>query len=107
MGDSSAAISHSESGVLIAIEVQPGARHEGLIGFNEWRQRLQIAVRAPPQDGKANSSILDLFSELLELPVSRMKISSGHTSRKKIIMISESSLEEIVERINELLHEVS
>jgi uncharacterized protein (TIGR00251 family) len=52
MEDCSAAISLSESGVLIAIEVQPGARHEGLVGFNEWRQRLQIAVRAPPQERK-------------------------------------------------------
>ena len=60
MADASIALSSGQGMVELDIEVQPGAKREGITGLNEWRNRLQVAVRALPQDGEANDAVLDL-----------------------------------------------
>jgi uncharacterized protein (TIGR00251 family) len=35
--------------VLVEIEVQPASSRQGVVGFNEWRSRLQVAVKAEAQ----------------------------------------------------------
>lgn len=47
----------------------------------------EIAVKEPPSDGRANKAIIDALAEYLEIPRSRVKIISGHTSRQKILEV--------------------
>ena len=49
----------------MAIEVQPGAQTDRLIGVNPWRSRLGVAVRAQAQKGQANEA-LEAGEELLD-----------------------------------------
>ncbi|MDP6010973.1 MAG: DUF167 domain-containing protein [Candidatus Poseidoniaceae archaeon] len=103
MADASIALTSCEGMVKLNIEVQPGAKREGITGLNEWRNRLQVAVRALPQSGEANDAVLDLLSEYLDLPLSSLKLINGHTSRRKTISIIGSGLEEIHQRLTEIL----
>jgi len=103
MADVSIALSSSQGMVKLEIEVQPGAKREGITGLNEWRSRLQVAVRALPRDGEANDAILDLLSENLDIPVSSLELTNGHTSRRKTISITGRGLEEIHQRLTEIL----
>ena len=103
MADASIALSSSEGIVKLDIEVQPGAKREGITGLNEWRNRLQVAVRALPKGGEANEAVLDLLSDNLNLPVSSLELTSGQTSRRKTISISGCGLEEIHQRLAEIL----
>lgn len=48
---------------------------------------FEVAVKEPPVDGRANQAILEALSEYLEIPTSRLKIVSGHTSRQKIFEV--------------------
>ena len=106
MANASIALSSDGDIVKLDIEVQPGAKREGITGINEWRNRLQIAVQALPRDGKANHAVLDMLSENLDIPIRCLKLSSGSTSRHKTISISEYSLEELHYRLTEILEGV-
>ncbi len=44
-----------------------------------------VAVKEPPVEGKANRAILEALALYFSLPVSRLKIVSGYTSREKVI----------------------
>jgi uncharacterized protein YggU (UPF0235/DUF167 family) len=46
MGISTCLSTTLDGGVLVAIEVQPKASTQGIIGFNAWRNRISVAVKA-------------------------------------------------------------
>ena len=85
--------------VLLEVEVKPSSTQQGIIGYNEWRSRLQIAVKAHAEKGKANYAVCNLMSTLLATEVT---IASGHTSRKKRLSIHELSAEQIIEKLEEV-----
>ena len=60
--------------VLIEVEVQPGSSRQGIIGFNEWRGRIQVAVKAEAQKGKANHAVCNVLSKIFSAPA---KVVSG------------------------------
>tara|TARA_B100001996_G_scaffold378428_1_gene362577 strand:+ start:508 stop:843 length:336 start_codon:yes stop_codon:yes gene_type:complete len=79
--------------VLIEVEVQPGSSRQGIIGFNEWRGRIQVAVKAEAQKGKANHAVCNVLSKIFSAPVN---VVSGHTTRQKKVSIEGLSANEII-----------
>ena len=43
--------------VIIDIEVQPGSSRQGVVGCNEWRGKLQVAVKAVPSLAGLGSTV--------------------------------------------------
>jgi TIGR00251 family protein len=73
-----------ENGLDIDILVSPRSGRSGPDGFDEWRNRLIIKVKAPPLDGKANKEVEELFKELTGC---KAEIRSGHLSRQKTVTV--------------------
>jgi len=44
-------------------------------------------VTAPPEDGRANDTVLDLLAERLGLPRRSLSIVSGHSAREKVVRL--------------------
>ena len=86
--------------VLLEIEVQPGSSRQGIVGFNQWRGKLQVAVKAEAQQGKANIAVCNVISSLLKAEV---KVISGHSSRQKKVSIEGLKTPEIIQRLEELI----
>ena len=86
--------------VLLEIEVHPGSSRQGIVGFNQWRSKLQVAVKAEAQQGKANIAVCNVFSTLLKAEV---KVVSGHTSRQKKVSIEGLKPSEIIQRLEGLI----
>ncbi len=63
------------------MRAQPGARREGLAGT--WNGMLKLAVRLPPEDGRANDRLLRLLSELLGLRQNQVALLAGERARNK------------------------
>lgn len=67
------------------IEAKPNSKRPGLLGFEPWRKRFIVAVRAPPDKGKANKEVCETLAEALG--VKGVSIESGHTSHQKTAKI--------------------
>ena len=89
-----------DGAVLIEIEVQPGASRQGIVGFNDWRGRIQVAVKAEAQKGKANHAVCNVLSKIFAAPVS---VAAGHTSRQKKISVAGLSSIEIIQILEGLI----
>ena len=74
----------TDKGVSVEILVSPRSSASGPDGFDEWRRRLVIRVKAQPLDGKANKEVEELFREITGY---RSEITSGHTNRQKTVTI--------------------
>ncbi|MEW6469812.1 MAG: DUF167 domain-containing protein [Bacteroidota bacterium] len=48
---------------------------------------VTIRIKAPAHEGRANEELLSFLSGELGIPVSRVRIASGHTSRYKKLEI--------------------
>jgi uncharacterized protein (TIGR00251 family) len=83
-------LSHAGGTALLRIKATPRARKAqvgGLIGDADGQQRLIVKVTAPPDKGRANDAILVLLARQLGLPLSRLSLLQGETSREKTVRI--------------------
>jgi len=105
MAVSSCVQSTLDGAVMLEVEVQPGTKRQGIIGFNEWRGRLTVAVRAEAQKGKANNAVLHVLSTSLQIPRNQLKIVSGISSRSKKVRIEKVSADALVQLLEPHLEE--
>lgn len=71
--------------LLLRVRVQPRASHEGIEGVREGR--LRIRVSAPPVEGAANTRVVELLAERLDLPRSSLAVVRGARGRDKEVRI--------------------
>lgn len=78
------AITEVQGGILVDIEVSPKSKKFEIIGYNEWRNKIEIKIKSVPQKGKANKEIINEFSSLIG---SQVEIISGLKSQHKTLKI--------------------
>lgn len=69
--------------------------------------KLKIRVTAPPEDGKANESVINLLSKELKVPKSSFKIIKGVLSREKVVLIKNENIDEIERKLQNLLEKLT
>ena len=87
-----------ESGTRISLRVHPNAGRDEILGFTDGV--LQVKIAAPPIKGKANERLVAFLSRLLGVGKGSISIIRGHTSRNKLIKISNLSRKDIIERLS-------
>jgi uncharacterized protein (TIGR00251 family) len=80
-----ALIEHSRDGIILSVKAKPNARREGILGI--VTEQLVVAVRTPPERGKANEAIVEILSEWLDIPKRSLEIRSGSSSRDKRVSV--------------------
>ena len=93
-------IDHAE-GCVLSVLAQPGARRNGVQG--EQGGALKIAVTAPPEDGRANTALVEELREALGVKRSQIELLSGQTSRAKKYLIRGVTKAELEARVAALL----
>ena len=83
-----------DGATLLDVEVQPGSSRQGIVGFNEWRNKLQIAVKAEAKASKANYAVCNILKKIFS---KKTELISGKTSRSKKIKIYDISSDEILD----------
>ena len=81
-----ALVTHAEA-VSIRVEVVPGSKRSGISGFDDWRKRVKVSLRAAPRGGAANKELLMLVSELLAVERDRVRITEGLRSTRKTVTV--------------------
>ncbi len=82
-------MSSDGTSVLIAVSVQPNAKHTMIASTND--RELCVRLNAPPRDGEANDELVRFLGEVLGLKSKSIAIVKGQKSRTKTVAISSSS----------------
>ena len=78
-------VSRKRDGCLeVDVLVSPRSSRSGPEGFDPWRKRLILRVKAPPLDGKANREVEETFERMTGM---RSEVTSGHASRQKTVSV--------------------
>lgn len=84
--------------VRLLVRIQPGARRAGVRG-RLADGTLQLAVTAPPAEGRANRATLELVCELLDLRPRQVKLERGAAARSKTLAIEGITAAELERRV--------
>lgn len=90
-------IRETADGATFAVRVHPRAKKNAITG--EVGDALRISLTAPPVDGRANEACIAFLAELLNLPRTSITITSGQSSRNKLIRVAGISAEEVRRRV--------
>jgi len=71
--------------LLLRVKATPGAKQNSITGVKN--QELLVRIKAQAERGKANKELLKYLAGLLEVPKSQLTISSGESSRHKLVSI--------------------
>ena len=75
------------------VRLQPRASRNEIVGLQG--AALKVRVTAPPVDGMANESLIDLISTALKTSRRNVCIVSGSASRTKVVEVTGISLESV------------
>lgn len=78
-------------GVRVALRVTPKAaqdRFQGVVADAGGQQRIKVAVRAVPEDGKANEAVVRLVAKAWQVPRSAVALVAGHHDRSKLLQVA-------------------
>jgi uncharacterized protein len=78
-------LTEKPEGIMVNIFVQPRSARNVIVGL--YKDALKIKITAPPVEGAANKSCIDLLAGSLKLPRSSIEIKFGHTGRSKGVLI--------------------
>lgn len=73
-------------GVHLSVQVTPNAKKTEPVGVLDGALRLKL--QAQPVEGKANEALVRYVAGALKVPKSAVDITHGHTSRKKLVLVS-------------------
>jgi len=83
--------------VLFAVHAVPGAHHEGVVDVHGGA--IRVAVRAVPEKGEANSSLVEVLARFAGVKRGAVEIVSGHAARRKRVKIEGITAEELRRRL--------
>jgi len=84
----------------LQVKVIPSSSKDCIVGWLE--DTLKIKVKAPPEKGKANKAIIKVLEKSLSLAKGSVKIESGLTSSRKIIVINDADEKLIHKKIADI-----
>jgi uncharacterized protein len=96
-------LEQTPAGVVIAVQAQPRARKNGIVGTHA--DRLKVAVTQAPEKGKANDAFVKVLAAELGLKRSQITLLSGTTSSQKKFLIADAKCDDIRQRLAACLDE--
>lgn len=88
-------LKRASDGVILDLEVIPGARIVEIAGYNPWRKRIKIKLSSKAEKGRANQQLVSTLSELFNVNAKDVIIISGILSNSKSIKILGAEAEEV------------
>jgi uncharacterized protein (TIGR00251 family) len=73
--------------LLLPVKVTPKSGRDAVLPYSHGDTTVKIKVSALPEDGRANTAVIQLLSKTLDLPKSRIEIHQGEKSRNKQVRI--------------------
>lgn len=80
-------LNRAETGCYLNIEAQPGANESGIVGVDQWRNSIKIAIVSPPSAGKANVELIGIMEGIFPEARGNISLTKGGKSHSKRIFI--------------------
>lgn len=90
---------YGTAGVRISVRAKPRSSRSQVLGCKAGA--LQVALTAPPVDGKANAELIVVVARWLGISRSRVSLVAGQSSKQKVLAVSNLSVESVRARLKQ------
>ena len=94
-------IGEAGNDATLQIRVAPGAKRDRIVGLHG--DALKVAVRQPPEGGRANKAVCRLVADALDLAPRDVTVQRGATARDKVLHIAGVDAETLRSQVAALL----
>jgi uncharacterized protein YggU (UPF0235/DUF167 family) len=77
--------------MILTVHAKPNSHETKGVAWLDG-STIVIALRASPDDGKANQELIEFLSDKLNIPKTFINLKSGHTSRVKKIELPDGTV---------------
>ncbi len=95
------AVRQTGDGVVLDLEISPGAKETAVHGYNPWRKRIEVRLSERAQKGKANEQLISFISDLFNVNSRDVRIITGSTNSKKSLLIAGAQMPDILKLLTE------
>lgn len=95
------AVRQTIEGVVLDLEISPGAKETAVHGYNPWRKRIELRLSERAQKGKANEQLISFLSDLFHVNSRDIRIITGLANSKKSLLIAGAKMPEILKILME------
>ena len=97
MYDISKCLFETSEGIIFVVRLVPSSSFSKIVDYtNEY---IRIKISAPPVENKANKELLDFFSKFFSVNKSKLSIVSGQKSKLKKVLIKDTNLDELRQKL--------
>jgi len=101
------AVRETGEGVILDLDISPGAKATCIHGYNPWRKRIEVRLSERAQKGKANEQLISFLSDLFHVNSRDVRIITGSTNSKKSLLIVGANVPDILKILTENEHKNS
>ena len=94
----------SKEGTVLIVKLVPNSSVNKIVDYTE--EFIRIKISAPPIENKANKELISFVSEILKINKSKIKIISGEKSKLKKLLIRDTDLTEVTQKIMFMLNSI-
>jgi len=97
-------IKKHRDGTVLSVFVTPEARNVVFpAGVNKWRKCLEIKVKSPAVDNKANKDVVKTIADFFKKSVNDVFVVSGSKKREKSVLVKGVSIDFVSKKLKESL----
>jgi uncharacterized protein (TIGR00251 family) len=97
-------IKKHRDGTVLSVFVTPEARNVVFpAGVNKWRKCLEIKVKSPAVDNKANKDVTKTIADFFKKSVNDVFVLSGSKKREKSVLVKGVSIDFVYQKLKESL----
>ncbi|MCA1556167.1 MAG: DUF167 domain-containing protein [Acidobacteria bacterium] len=89
----------TESAIAFTVRVVPRASRSEIVGEHDGALRVRVAT--PPVEGAANEELTRTLARALGVPLRAVEITSGHTSKTKLVRVAGTNQERLLSLVKE------
>ena len=98
-------IKKHRDGTVLSVFVTPEARNVVFpAGVNKWRKCLEIKVKSPAVDNKANKDVVKTIADFFKKSVNDVFVVSGSKKREKSVLVKGVSTDFASKKLKESLN---
>ena len=86
-------VTRHPEGLVFPVRVKPRARRAGIEGIRDGV--LQVALREPPLEGRANEALTRLLASAMGVRRRRLRLLRGAKGRDKLLLLVDGTVEEV------------
>jgi hypothetical protein len=90
-------LQNTKNGVILSVKLVPNSSFNKIVDFTEEYVRIKIST--PPIENRANKELISFCSDLFSVNKSKISIVSGEKSKLKKVLIKDTKIEELSQKL--------